>query len=244
MKRDQVAFAALLGGLTFGLLAQAAQPAASLKLSINGQVVATPAIVVGGQTYVPLSALTGLGAVATTTATSLSIKLPGLGAASSVTPAVAAGGAGQLAALQGCVNETLFNGVWRFKVLSVVPATVEDQPGYLIKVELRNGTSRPQSVFGSGLSNTNDAYTLAAADGNTGLWRTETILNEFADRSVPQAGLLTYTFRFWPAASSTPAPTQQPTKFIMRINTQYVNKAEVPYSVADPSFRVNLQCRK
>lgn len=245
MKRVQAVLltALLAGSFIQPPAALAAQPPVSLKLSINGKAISTPALVINGQTYVPLSALSAFGAVATSSAGRLSLQWPG-GAGASPN-AAAAGGANKLTALEGCVNETLFNGVWRFKVLSVLSGTVEGLPGYLVNVELRNGTPRSQSVFGSGLSNTSDAYTLVAADGNTGIWRTEHILNDFADHSVLQAGLLTYTFKFWPADSSTPQQTAMvPTKFIMRIDTQYVNKKDVPYSLADPSFRINLQCRK
>jgi hypothetical protein len=236
----------LLGMSTAALLltglALAAQT--NLKLSVNGQTSSVPAVVINGQTYVPLSALTAAGASATTTSSSLSLTLPGTKVAAAPAGNVK-GGANQLAALEGCIGETLFNGVWRFRVTSLSAATVEGKPGYLVALEMRNGSPRPQYVYATGLSNTNDAYTLAAADGNTGIWRTNYTLNDFADRNVPQAGLFTYTFKFWPDDNATPEQANQvPTKFIMRINTKYVTKADTPYSVPDPSFRVNLTCKK
>ena len=230
--------------LALMLISSSALAQTGLKLSVDGKSSSVSAIVVGGQTYVPLSALTAAGAVATTTSSSLSLTLPG-GKIAAAPASNGKGGANQLAALEGCVGETLFNGVWRFKVTGLSAATVEGVPGYLVAVEMRNGTPRPQSVYGSGLSNVSDAYTLAAADGNTGIWRTNYTLNDFADRSVPQAGMYTYTFKFWPDDNTTPEQAKQvPTKFIMRINTQYVSKKDTPYSVPDPSFRVNLTCKK
>ncbi|WP_293910108.1 hypothetical protein [Deinococcus sp.] len=242
MKRSTSAFALALMLISPLSLAQT-----NLKLSVNGESSSVSAIVVGGQTYVPLGALTAAGASATTTSSSLSLTLRTLpGGKVAAAPVISGrGGANQLAALEGCVGETLFNGVWRFKVSSLSAATVEGKPGYLVTLEMRNGTPRPQYVYATGLSTTSGAYTLAAADGNTGIWRTNYTLNDFADRTMPQAGLFTYTFKFWPDDDSTPEQAAQaPAKFIMRINTQYVSKTDQPYSVPDPSFRVNLTCKK
>ena len=87
----------------------------------------------GGKTYVPLSALQSLGIQVSTGSgvTSLTggkavAAAPGTTTAAS-TPNNGAGGANQKASVTGCVNEWLFNGVWRMRVTKVEPVT--DPPG-------------------------------------------------------------------------------------------------------------------
>ena len=88
--------------------------AASVNYSVvvNGQVSPSPAIVVNGQTYVPLSVLKSLGIPSKLKGVTLTL---GTGAA----PATSPGGANQRASLEGCIGETLFNGVWRLKVTKI-----------------------------------------------------------------------------------------------------------------------------
>lgn len=232
----------------FGLVVLGFAIAASTayKLVINGQAASTSAIVVNSKTYVPLEALQKSGVKSNLTGGTLSLTLPGgssAGASAGTAAATtAAGGSNQLQALEGCVGETLFNGVWRFKVTKFEQGDVDGKSGWILSVEMRNGTTSPQFVYGTGFSNTNDSYSLAVADGNTGVWRTNYILNDFADRTVPQAGLFTYQFKFWPEPSATPDQLQEkPTKFIMRIDAK---RSSAKYSVPDPSFRVKLDCQK
>ena len=72
-------------------LAAVALAQASIKLVVNGQPSALPAITVGGQTYIPLSALEKVGAKVVRGSSGLTLTLPG---GSSATPA-SAGGANQ-----------------------------------------------------------------------------------------------------------------------------------------------------
>src|SRR5262249_44356633 len=92
---------------TAAVVALAQTIGADLSISINGKSVPGKTIVVKGQTYVPLSSLKAAGATTSVSGDTLSI---GLGPA---------GGANQLGGLEGKLNEWLFNGIWRFRVLSV-----------------------------------------------------------------------------------------------------------------------------
>ena len=231
----------VMAGLALTAFAWAAQT--TYKLMVNNQASSLPAIVVNGKTYVPLEALQKAGAKSNLSAGTLSLTLPGGSGPASGAAGQAAGGSQQLAALEGCVGETLFNGVWRFKVTKFEKGVVEGKDGWLLNVELRNGSKKPQYVYGTGLSNSNDGYTLAAPDGNTGIWQTYYILNDFATKTVPQAGLMTFQFKFWPSDSATPEQlAQTPTKFIMLIDGAKLGFKE--YTVPDPSFRVKLDCKK
>lgn len=228
-------------GFAWLLAGVALAAATTYKLVINNQAASSQAIVVGGKTYVPLEALQKAGVKSSLSSGTLSLTMPGGSSASTATNP-AAGGSNQLAALEGCIGETLFNGVWRFKVTKLEQGEVEGKPGWLISVELRNGTDKPQDVYGTGFSNTNDSYSLAVADGNTGVWRTYYILNEFAVKTVPQAGLTTYQFKFFADPSATPEQLQQkPVKFIVRVDAK---RSSAKYTVPDPSFRIDLGCTK
>lgn len=228
-------------GLAVSALAFAAQT--TYKLVINNQPASSQAIVVNSKTYVPLDALQKAGVKSNLSSGTLSLTLPGsAGAKGTKANPSAAGGSNQLAALEGCVGETLFNGVWRFKVTRFEQGEVDGKPGWLISVEMRNGSNAPQDVYGTGFSNTNDSYSLATADGNTGVWRTSYILNDFAVKTVPQAGMFTYQFKFFADPSATPEQLQQkPVKFIVRIDAR---RSSARYTVPDPSFRIKLDCQK
>lgn len=227
-------------GLTLAALGVALAAQTAIKLNINGNPASSPAIVVGGKTYVPLEALQKAGVKSSLSAGALSLTLPGGPSAAATT---AAGGSNQLAALEGCVGETLFNGVWRFKLTRVEQAEVNGKQGWILSIEMRNGSSKPQSVYASGFSNSNESYTLSLADGNTSVWQTNYILNDFADRTVAQAGLFTYQFKFFPASGATDDQlAQRPTKFILRVDPKRLGFKE--YTVPDPSFRVKLDCQK
>ena len=228
-------------GITFSALAIAAQT--TYKLIINNQSFSSQAIVVSGKTYVPLDALQKAGVKSNLSAGTLNLTLPGsAGVTGTTANPSAAGGSNQLAALEGCVGETLFNGVWRFKVTKFEQGEVDGKPGWIVSVEMRNGSNKPQDVYGTGFSNTNDSYSLATADGNTGVWRTSYILNDFAVKTVPQAGMFTYQFKFFADPNATPEQLQQkPVKFILRVDAK---RSSARYTVSDPSFRIKLDCQK
>lgn len=228
----------LLVLLGFGLFALAAQTA--YKLVINGKVVSGQAIVVNGQTYVPLAALKAAGIQSSLASGILSLSLPGAPQASPNSSA--AGGANQLKALEGCIGQTLYNGIWRFKVTKLEQGTVDGNPGWLMSVEMRNAIPKPLSPYSSGFSNTNDSYSFATADGNTGVWKTYYIVNDFVVKDIPQGGMFTYVFKIFPDPAATPDQLKNPpAKFILRIDTK---RADPKYTIPDPSFRIDLTCTK
>src|ERR1700687_3655534 len=87
--------------------------------------------------------------------------MPNMSGASTASPA---GGANQRASVEGCIGETLFNGVWRLKVISSALQTNPDDPDYknwAITIELRNGKNAQNSPGDSGFQ---DYPQLAFAD--------------------------------------------------------------------------------
>jgi hypothetical protein len=228
------------------LLAVAYAAGTAYKLVINGKPAQGQAIVVNGQTYVPLNALKGAGVSSELASGTLSLTLPGAPQGdNSNASQTATGGANQLGALEGCIGQTLFNGVWRFKVSKLEQGDVEGKPGWLMSVEMRNAVPKPLSPYSAGFSNINDSYSFATADGNTGVWKTYYVLNDFVVKDIPQGGMFTYQFKIFPDPAATPDQLQNPpAKFILRVDAKRAAIGHVNYTVPDPSFRIDLTCNK
>lgn len=172
------------------------------------------------------------------------IALPA--ASIAATPKPVAGGSNQRAAVEGCMNTWLFNGVWRLRVLSVdTAASYNDgsqMTGVGVKVQLRNGTHKDLSADQSGLSDINGrGIVLAYNDDNTsdvvnaGTGLTEQLL----DKTMPPGGGATVTLYF----PYGPDKTAKPAKLVIPVDQHSEhNSAHVKYSVKDPSFRVKLTC--
>ena len=217
--------------------------AAGLNYSVvvNGQVASDQAIVVGGKTYIPLSALKLLGVQSGLKGNTLT-----LGAQAA--PTTAPGGANQRASLEGCMGETLFNGVWRFttKKVEAIGADVGLGPGWGVTVELRNGTGTKTSLHDTGVT----SIELVQPDGNTFEFEVHDAEEKFLYRELTQAGGVTYQLRFHvPDARAAAASVPRPSKLIVQIDPKrltagYLVAGKVTYMTPTPSFRVNLDCQK
>ncbi|GHF48090.1 hypothetical protein HNQ07_002693 [Deinococcus metalli] len=197
-----------------------AASAASVTLPLNGQPTAVPTTVIGGVTYVKLADLQRLLA--------------------------AQGGANQKASVSGCVNEWLFNGIWRMRVTKVAP--VQDQyygNGWGVTIELKNGTTQTMRMDDAGIKY-NGAVNVTFADGDSWAksWRSGWQDKTYA--KLPQGTGTVYTFAVFPeekmAADAVQAMPAQ--KFLLDIEPTTADGVKAKFSVADPSFRVDLTCRK
>ncbi len=195
--------------------------AAQVTLTLNGQPATLTTTVIGGKTYVLLDdlkrALTG------------------------------AGGANQKASVEGCVNEWLFNGIVRMRVTKV-ELTYQDKgsayPGYAVTAEFKNGINQTIQLNQAGLSYDNAAAVSFASgdswsDGRGGGWQDKTMAK------LQQGGGTVYTFRLYseqqvPSGQPLPAPV----KFLLEVKPEVSPALKTRFSVPDPSFRVNLTCRK
>jgi hypothetical protein len=222
--------------------------AGNYSLIVNGQVASKSAVVMNGETYVPLSALKLLGVTGTVKGNTMTLAL-GSAPAPTRTPS---GGANQLAALEGCLNQTLFNGIWRVRVLSLTPIRTPDAgspdiPGWSVKLEVRNGVSKTASLMGTGFgaSSGGSQPMLLLADGNALALDDNDFLKPWS-QDVLQGGVLTFALRFSYPRGTTEAQAraQRPTKFILQINPRIPEYMGMKYSVPDPSLRVRLDCQK
>lgn len=216
------------------LLTLALSPVAaaqSYSLVVNGQVAPAPAIVVNGQTYVPLSALKLLGIPSSLKGTTLT-----LGAA----PATSPGGANQRASLEGCLGDTLFNGVWRMTVKSVRPISRYNgqQRGYAVALEWKNGSTATADALNTGVKN----FQLVLQDGNT---LDSENGQQLLYRKLAQGAGNTFTLEYY-ADSAQSARLTPADKLLVEIDPAVLRNTGVKaaYSTPTPSFRVRLNCSK
>jgi hypothetical protein len=77
-----------------------------------------------------------------------------------------AGEADQRASLEGCLNEWLFNGIWRARATKVEPFDEIGLKGWAVDFEVRNATNRTLEAWNAGFKDSS-SLTLAFADGST-----------------------------------------------------------------------------
>lgn len=193
----------------------------SLSISVNGKVIPGKTLATKGQTYVPVSTLRAMGAITSIKNGTLIISLP------------PAGGANQLGAGEGKMNEWLFNGIWRFRVISLRPLEAE-RPGWRVAVELRNGSKLDDvALGGTGFEGIN----LIMADGIALTPYNVTDL----DRPLGQAGSASVDLIFYDDDGN----GRKAEKLILKIKpdkatADYLRGQGAAYSTPDPSFRIKL----
>ncbi|GIW32823.1 hypothetical protein [Meiothermus sp.] len=211
------------------VLAQAVQR--QLNLVVNGQAQSSKAIVVGGQTYVPLSALRALGVTAAVSGNTVSL---------SGSPA---GGADQRASLEGCLNEWLFNGIWRARATRVESFDDGGLKGWAIDFEVRNATNRTLEAWNAGFKDSS-SLTLAFADGSTQRMEGNALAREsyeakIYNAAIPQGSGVTTKLKF------TSNRTDAPTKLLIEMDTNSIKqKYNLAFSSPNPSLRFKLDCTK
>jgi hypothetical protein len=219
------------------MLAIAMAAGSSYSLIVNAQVSNEKAIVVGGKTYVPLAVLKSLGIASSLKGTTLTLSNTGGNPASSAT----AGGTNQRASLEGCIGETLFNGVWRLTVNATKPISRYNgqQSGYNLNLEWKNGTKATTNALNTGIKSLN----LVLEDGT--VLQSEDV-QSLTNKSLPQGAGIALDLAFY-AESGTPADKlSRPAKFLVEVDPKVLANTgvSVAYSTPNPSFRVRLDCQK
>ncbi|MCS7068172.1 MAG: hypothetical protein RMK51_07510 [Meiothermus sp.] len=218
----------VVGGLGL-VLAQAVQR--QLNLVVNGQAQSSKAIVVGGQTYVPVSALRALGVTASVSGNTVNLS------------AQAAGGADQRASLEGCLNEWLSNGIWRARATRVEPFDENGLKGWAIDFEVRNATNRTLEAWNAGFKDPS-SLTLAFASGATermegGALARESYEAKIYNAAIPQGAAVTTKLKFRSDR------TDPPTKLLIEMDTSNIKqKYNLAFSTPNPSLRFKLDCSR
>ncbi len=154
------------------------------------------------------------------------------------------GGANQRSAVEGCMGQWLFNGVWRLRVTSVTPYEVSSQPGYAVAVEVRNGTRKTLELGNTGVAGRGQGVDLVTSDGDS-LTLDDLDYQRLGYKDVAQAGQASRKLLYHFAPGTQDVASKKPAKFIMAFDKAAAKAVgQVHYSLPDPSFRVNLTCTK
>ncbi|MER3555712.1 MAG: hypothetical protein C4331_15600 [Meiothermus sp.] len=213
------------------------------SIVVNGQVAADKAIVVNGKTYLPISVLKELGVSYSLKGSTLTVGNPA--------PAnQTAGGANQRSSLEGCLGETLFNGLWRFRVTRVEPivkdaGTPLETPGWGVTVELRSGAKEMvQPVF----TGVRDEGIQVAFDDAQTLTADSLDVQKLTYANLPPGGVVTHQLQFWYRYDTPKDQIKTPAKLLFEINPQGFEKSirasGASYTTPTPSLRVRLDCQK
>lgn len=190
-----------------------AQSIKQISVQLAGKNITLSSVVVQGKTYVSLE--------------QLKKALP--------TPA---GGANQVAATSGCLNEVLFNGAWRFAVRKL--EFDASQSAWVLTVELKNAMNRISYAYSNGANGLAEDLFLILENGQT-LQMGTGASHEAQDTLVLKSlapGASTYAKLVFISE----VQTLKPTKFLWAMSAAN-NSAKAPLS-KDPAFRVDLTCKK
>ena len=229
-------FRLVLGSLALTGLALAA--GSSYTLVVNGEVSSEQAIVVNGKTYVPLAVLKSLGVGSNLKGSTLTLS----GASNT------AGGANQRASLEGCLGEQLFNGVWRVRASKLERISKDGgTPGWGLTLELRNGSKATLISTDAGIDGTGQGIQLAFDDATT-LKVDPYDVQKLTYASLPQGGAVVHQLKFYYPSGTAADAIKTPTKFLLEVSAKGIgftpSQQGVAFTVANPSFRVRLDCQR
>ena len=151
------------------------------------------------------------------------------------------GGANQVNAVSGCMNQWLFNGVWRLRVTGVEPYEESGQTGYSVNVEIRNGTRTTTNLHSTGVQGEGEGVDLVTNSGDT-LKLDDLDYQHLGFQDVIQGAGAHRKLLYHFSPGTQDVANQKPAKFIMLIDKKQASG--VHYTMPDPSFRVDLTCDK
>jgi hypothetical protein len=161
--------------------------------------------------------------------------------------AQAQGGATQMAATPGCLNQWMSNGVWRMRATAVAPDMGNDnsgpQIGWMVTQDWTNMTKR--SIAPGDTAITDQQLVLANGDTVASSNSTGTSLNfgQLANRTFAPGSSFTYQQRFRGAPfDATNKPTGLLVTFDAKAEKQRSNNPQ--YTGSTPNFRISLECSK
>ena len=169
--------------------------------------------------------------------------------------AQAEGGSTQLNATQGCMNQWMSNGVWKMRVLAVVPfpvgAQAKDQGGWLVRQEWVNITrvkTFPNGIADPGNrvspTNVSDEFLATKSGNNASSFNTVGGFH-LGQRNIPFVPGAPYTFDQLIGWSPFDA-TDTPTRLLVTFDTATQNKTQlsipVPHYRTPANFRISLAC--
>lgn len=210
----------------------------SYRITVNGVATSLRAVTLQNQIYIPLAAVKEL---VGSRVSGNTVELFALNAAQ--------GGANERPSVEGCVNQWVFNGVWRLRVLRMerVVAPFSGAPGYAVALELRNGSTRTLSPAMTGWDGNGRGIDLVADDGSKPVLDVGDYQVGLVFKEIPQAASLSTTLKFYYPSGTDASRLRTPNKLLLEINPQVLRNnaamvGNLSYSVANPSFRIKLDC--
>jgi len=161
------------------------------------------------------------------------------------TAAQAQGGSGQVTDTQGCMNQSMSNGVWQVKTTAISPDMGNDgtaQIGWMITEEWTSLVNRP---IAPGNTNVTDQQ-LVFASGNTAASSdsvgTLASMGLLTNRTFPPGSSFTYQQRFRPGSFNA---SDKPVRLLVTFNaTAQSHYPNGPYYKNPANFRISLECSK
>lgn len=161
------------------------------------------------------------------------------------------GGSTQVAAQDGCMNQWMFNGVWRVRATNVAFQPAGDHPNaWNVSMQWNNGTS----YAGISPVDTNKQdLVLALANGDT-LTATDSTIGNLNQQQLdfhmfPQSGQFTYTQSFF--SGQTLDPNNKPAKLLVtfdvaKYRTNHPGSSAKFWKTKTPgyNYRIDLTCTK
>ena len=167
-------------------------------------------------------------------------------------PPTAEGGSTQVGAQDGCMNQWMFNGVWRVRVTNVAFHPKDDLPNrWDVTMQWANGTKYAQIT--PVVDTMKQALVLALQNGDT-LTSTDTTqgtLNEqkLDYHSFPASGQYTYTQSFY--STDTLDPNNKPAKLLVTFDVakyrQFHPGGDAKFwktKTPGYNYRIDLNCTK
>jgi hypothetical protein len=227
----------LLALLAITGAALAQQVSQNLSLSINGKNSSDKAVILVGKTYYPESALKALGVSIKRTGSKIALTSKGV-----------AGGTNQMAALEGCLGETLFNGALRVKLHGFEAFQKDGKAvGWTVDLEFRNGTQQVSNLYGFGLSGGSSWY-IAYDDASTYPFYIIGSNGVDGGRDIVPGSSYRTKFNFEPDTSNQRDlpfdATRKPVKLLLGFLKSAASSDVQKLLTTDPSFRFRLDCKK
>ena len=169
-----------------------------------------------------------------------------LGCVATGKAAQAEGGSGEMAAIPGCMNQWISNGVWKMRATAIAPDNNNDptspQIGWMITEDWVNLTSRPLAPSDSLMQ---DQYLITAGGQNTPATNSAgTSMNQeqLVFRTFPPGGSFTYQQRFrWAPLN----PSDKPVKLLVQFDAAKQNvRVGLPHYKTPANFRIDFTCTK